>query len=121
MVCPLFPLRGNRFLFTCVNRFARWFETIPLANNHTKTVTPTHPTAVPSVNQRFSSNCEFMDCKRIRTIAYQTATNGMAERLRGQLKAAEHWVDNLLVVLLGIRSSFRPKFNAGAAELVYES
>ncbi len=33
----------------------------------------------------------------------------------------EHWVDNLPIVLLGIRSSFKPDVNACAAELVYGS
>ncbi len=33
----------------------------------------------------------------------------------------EHWVDNLPIVLLGIRSSFKPDANACAAELAYGS
>ncbi len=35
--------------------------------------------------------------------------------------AREHWVDNLPIVLLGIRSSLKPDVNACAAELVYRS
>ncbi len=52
----------------------------------------------------------------------------MVERLHRQLKAAlmshadgEHWVDNLPIVLLGIRSTFKPDINAFAAELIYGS
>ncbi len=48
----------------------------------------------------------------------------MLERLHQQLKAAlmshathEHWVDNLSIVLLGIRSSLKPDVNACAAAL----
>jgi cleavage and polyadenylation specificity factor subunit 1 len=50
----------------------------------------------------------------------------MVERLHRQLKAAlmsannaAHWVDNLSLVLLGIRSTFKPDIGACAAELVY--
>ncbi len=59
--------------------------------------------------------CEFLGCERIRTAAYHPAAIGMAEHLHHQLKAAlmshpdsEHWVDNLPIVLIGIRSSFKP-------------
>ncbi len=52
----------------------------------------------------------------------------MVERSHHQLKAVlmshpdcEHWVDNLPIVLLGIRSPFKPDVNACAAELVYGS
>ncbi len=49
----------------------------------------------------------------------------MVEYLHRQLKAAlmshdahEHWVDNLPIVLLGIRSSLKPDVNACAADLI---
>ncbi len=52
----------------------------------------------------------------------------MVERLHRHLKAAlmshadgEHWVDNLPIVLLGIRATFKPDINACAAELVFGS
>ncbi|XP_076396679.1 uncharacterized protein LOC143265906 [Megachile rotundata] len=49
----------------------------------------------------------------------------MVERFHRQLKAAikchgdERWTDVLPIVLLGIRSAFRPDLKASAAELVY--
>ncbi len=52
----------------------------------------------------------------------------MVERLHRQLKATltsnatrEHWVDNLPIGLLGIRSSLKADVNVWAAELVYGS
>ncbi len=49
----------------------------------------------------------------------------MVKRLHRQLKAAlmshadrEHWVDNVPIILLGIRSTFKPDINACATELV---
>ncbi len=52
----------------------------------------------------------------------------MVERLHRLLRAAlmshaahEYWVDNLPIVLLGIRSFFKPNINACAAELIYGS
>ncbi len=69
-----------------------------------------------------------IDLRPSQATAYHPAANGMVERLHRQLKAAlmshatrEHWVDNLPIVLLDIRSSFKPDVNACAAELVYGS
>ncbi len=52
----------------------------------------------------------------------------IGERLHSQLKTAlkahairEHWVDDLPIVLLGIRLSFKPAVNACAAKPVYGS
>ncbi len=67
----------------------------------------------------FFKLCKCLGCERIRTTAYHPAANGMVERLNRQHKAAlmscradhEHWVENLSIVVLGIRSSFKPSVN----------
>ncbi len=144
LVGPLSPSRGQRYLFTCADRFTRWCEAIPLAASHAETVilafvqnwiaqfgVPKSVTA--DLRSQFESTlffklCGFLCCECIRTTAYHPAANGMVERQHCQLKAAlvshadrEHWVDNLPIVLLGIRSTFKPDINACVAELVYES
>ncbi len=76
----------------------------------------------------FAKLCEFLGCERIRTTAYHPAANGMVERLHRQLEAAliphatrQHWVYNLFIILLGVRSSLKSDVNACAGELVYGS
>ncbi len=119
-------------------------EAILLVDSHTETIILTFlqnwiaqfdaPKSVitdrgPQFESRFFAKlCEFLGCERNRTTAYHPTTNGMVERLHCQLKAAlmshadrEHWVYNLLIDFLGIRTSFKPNINACAVELVYGS
>ncbi len=144
LVGPLSPSRGHCFLLTCGDHFSRWYETIPLVDIHTATVILTilqnwiarfgAPNSVTTnrgpqfESTLFDKLSEFPDCKSTRTTAYHPAANGMVERLHRHLKfplmlhaAREHWVDNLPIVLLGIRSSLKPDVNACLAELVYGS
>ncbi len=106
LVGPLFSLRVQRFLLTCVDRFTRWCEAIPLADSNSETfilailqnriVRFGAPKAV-TINRgpQFESTCFVkFGCERIRTSAYPPTTNGMIER-------------NLLIALLGIPSCFR--------------
>ncbi|XP_064475691.1 uncharacterized protein LOC135389585 [Ornithodoros turicata] len=63
--------------------------------------------------------------KRSRTTAYHPASNGLVERLHQQLKvalrAAQHtpWPEALPLVLLGIRTSFKPDLGCTTGDLVY--
>ena len=63
---------------------------------------------------------------RLRTTAYHPQSNGLVERfhrhLKGGLKArlaGNHWVDDLPIVLLGIRASLKEGLSCTSAELVY--
>ena len=63
---------------------------------------------------------------RLRTTAYLPQSNGLVERfhrhLKGGLKArlaGNHWVDDLPIVLLGIRASLKEGLSCTSAELVY--
>ncbi len=76
----------------------------------------------------FIKLCDFLGCTRIRKTANHPAANGMVELLHRQLKAApiqhadhEHWVDNLPIFPVGIRSAFKPDVNARVAKLLNES
>ena len=64
--------------------------------------------------------------KRIRTTAYHPIANGLIERFHRQLKAAlkyqlnaDHWIDSLPMVLLGICTSLKAAIHCSSAELVY--
>jgi cleavage and polyadenylation specificity factor subunit 1 len=60
-----------------------------------------------------------------RTTAHHPAANGLVERFHRTLKAAimchadQQWTEALLLVLLGIRTSFKEDLQASVAELVY--
>ena len=60
------------------------------------------------------------------TTAYHPQANGMVERLHRQLKASlkarlcgPNWMDELPLVLLGIRTVWREDADCSAADLVY--
>ncbi|XP_064479108.1 uncharacterized protein LOC135392323 [Ornithodoros turicata] len=63
--------------------------------------------------------------KRSRTTAHHPTSNGLVERLHRQLKvalrAAQHtpWPEALPLVLLGIRTSFKPDLGCTPGDLVY--
>nr|VZI00474.1 unnamed protein product [Spirometra erinaceieuropaei] len=72
-IVGLLPLsNGCSYLLTCVDRFTRWPEAIPLPD-----------IAAPTVVKAFLSRCT-----RIRTTAYHPAANGVVERFHRQLKAS---------------------------------
>ena len=64
---------------------------------------------------------------RLRTTTYHSQSNNLVERfyyrhLKGGLKAqlaGNHWVDNLPIVLLGIRASLKEGLSCKSAVLVY--
>ena len=142
IVGPLPPSKGFRYLFTCIDRFTRWTEAIPISDITSKTIAQaflhgwisrfgTPSTLTSDRGKQFESSLwrelmEVLGTVRTRTTAYHPATNGMVERFHRQLKASlkchsqpEHWVDILPLVLLGIRSSLKEDLHCSAAEMVY--
>ncbi|XP_064461876.1 uncharacterized protein LOC135372067 [Ornithodoros turicata] len=60
------------------------------------------------------------------TTAYHPCSNGLVERLHGQIKTAlrccpdpSSWVDNIPIILLGLRSAVKKDLECSPAELVY--
>nr|VZI41582.1 unnamed protein product [Spirometra erinaceieuropaei] len=144
IVGPLPLSNGCSYLLTCVDRFTRWPEAIPLPDIAAPTVvkaflsrwvaifgapsTITTDRGAQFESNLFQSLLSFLGCTRIRTTAYHPAANGMVERFHRQLKASlraaadpENWTDHLSLVLLGIRSALKPDLDCSAAEMVFGS
>ena len=104
LVGPLPPSRGFTYLLTCVDRFTRWPEAIPLTSITAEVVAQTFLTGwisrfgVPSTivtdrgrqfeSQLWTNLMSLLGSKRSRTTSYHPQTNGMVERFHRQLKAA---------------------------------
>ena len=104
LVGPLPPSRGFTYLLTCVDRFTRWPETVPLTTITAEAVIQAFLSGwiarfgVPSTivtdqgrqfeSQLWNNLMTLLGSKRVRTTAYHPQTNGMVERFHRQLKAA---------------------------------
>ena len=139
LVGPLPTSQGCTYLLTCVDRFTRWPEAIPISDSTADTAAQAFVNGwvsrfgVPSTittdrGQQFESNlwkqlmC-LLGTKRIRTTAYHPIANGLVERFHRHLKGAlkclpdpTHWTKVLPLILLGIR---KQDLKCTAAEMVY--
>ena len=77
-------------------------------------------------SELWNSLMALLGTTRLQTTAYHPQSNGLVERfhrhLKGGLKArlaGNQWVDNLPIVLLGIRASLKEGLSCTSAELVY--
>ena len=142
LVGPLPPSNGYIYLLTCVDRFTRWPEAIPIPDCTADTVarafvkTWISRFGVPSTvttdrGRQFESHLwkaltQLLGTKHTRTTAYHPSANGLVERFHRQLKSAlkasphpENWTDMLHLTLLGIRTSLKEDLKCTAAKLVY--
>ena len=142
LVGPLPPSRGFIYLLTCVDRFTRWPEAIPLTSITAEAVAQAFLSGwisrfgVPSTivtdrgcqfeSRLWNTLMSLLGSRRARTTAYHPQTNGMVERFHRQLKAAlktqpqpDSWMDALPLVLLGIRTALKEDISSTAAEMVY--
>ena len=142
LVGPL-PLSGGcQYLLTCVDRFTRWPEAIPISDITAETVAKAFfsrwiamfgtPTTITTDRGRqfesslFRALSTLLGSKHIHTTAYHPAANGLVERFHRQLKASlkahsdpTKWTENLPLVLLGIRTALKADLGHSAAELVF--
>ncbi|CAI2727756.1 unnamed protein product [Schistosoma spindalis] len=141
IVGPLPPSHGYDHMLTCIDRFTRWPEAIPITSITAETIahrfverwialygcpsTVTTDRGQQFESALFSSLTRLLGTERIRTTAYHPASNGLVERFHRQPKSAlrahenDNWYETLPLVLLGIRTSLKADIQCSAAELVY--
>ena len=141
IVGPLPPSQDYRYILTCIDRYTKWPEAIPLKDQTAESVAKALYAnwiarfGVPDVittdrgtnfeSNLFASLSKLLGVRRVRTTSYHPISNGLVERLHRQLKAAikchtsERWSEILPTVLLGIRSCIKDGLEGTAAEMVY--
>ena len=142
IVSPHPPSHGFHYLLTCIDRFTRWTEAIPISDITAKTAASafingwisrfgTPSTVTTDRGAQFESHLwnkmmNLLGSSHIRTTAYHPIANGMVERFHRQLKAAlkchlkqSTWTEALNLVMLGIRTSLKSDLGCSSAELVY--
>ena len=142
LVGPLPESEGHKYLFTVVDRWTRWPEAIPLVDMTAKSCARAllrHWVArfgLPSDvttdrGRQFTSDLwtqmnKMLGIKNNTTTAYHPMANGLVERLHRQLKSSimarstgVDWMEQLPLVMLGIRTAWRTELDCSPAELVY--
>jgi len=142
LVGPLPPSKGCVYLLTCIDRFTRWPEAIPITDATAESVataliehwvsrfgtptTITHDRGRQFQSALFNALTNLLGCRSIATTAYHPQANGMVERFHRQLKASlkaqpepNRWYELLPLILLGIRATVKEGLGCTSAELVY--
>lgn len=141
IVGPLTPSEGYAYLLTCIDRFSRWPEAIPVPDVTAETIARAFlhhwiarfgiPTTITTDQGRqfeshlFASLSKLLGFRRIRTTAYHPAANGLVERFHRSLKQAlkchnnPRWTESLPIVLLGLRSAFKEDLGGTCSQMLY--
>ena len=122
---------------TIVDWFTRWPEAIPLEEMTALVRSWVSRFGVPGdittdrgrqfTSQLWKELHQLLGIKSKNTTSYRPQCNGLVERLHRQLKgslmarATSSWMDDLPLVMLGIRSAWRTELGCSPAELVYGS
>ncbi|BES91401.1 Reverse transcriptase (RNA-dependent DNA polymerase) [Nesidiocoris tenuis] len=144
VVGPLPPSHGHIYLLTCIDRYTRWVEAFPMPDQTAQTIADTFfsgwiskfgpPLYLVSDQGRSFESSLFRQLAQLlgievrHTTAYHPQCNGLIERAHRTIKAAlmcrlgdsrERWLEELPVILLGLRTTYKPDLGASPAELVY--
>ena len=142
IVGPLPPSEDHRYLLTMVDHYSRWPEAFPLKEILAASCAaafvchwlPRYGVPDTVVTDRGAQfTCSFwktlleqLGIASISTTAYHPQANGLVERMHRTLKAAlkarlnnAAWMDELPLVLLGMRSAWKEGPDSTPAELLY--
>ena len=142
LVGPLPPSAGCEYLFTIIDRTSRWPEAVPLSSTSASACAdalinvwisrfgvPAHLTSDRGpqfVSTLWDRVCTVLGIIHHQTTAYHPASNGMVERFHRSLKntlrarcVSSSWVQQLPLVMLGLRTTPKGGIDLSAAEMVY--
>ena len=141
IVGPLPSCQGYTHLLTCIDRFTRWPEAIPLSSTTAEDVAKAFLAnwvarfGCPAIittdrgpqfsSQLFVHLTKLLNSKFIQTTPYHPQSNGMIERFHRHLKTSLRcsdrgsWLDSLPLTLLGIRTSLKEDLGFTPSQATY--
>lgn len=141
IVGPLTSCQGYRYLLTCIDRFTKWAEAIPLPDIKAETVAAAFVNIwvsrfgvpqqiITDQGRQFESKlfrelAKLLGSRVTHTTPYHPQANGLIERWHRTLKSAlrcyenKDWVSALPLVMLGLRTRIITDHQVSAAEMVY--
>ena len=142
IVGTLLPSRGQRFILTCIDRFSRWVEAIPMEDSTAETtlrsflagwvarfgapVNIITDRGVQFESALWREALKTLGTKRCRTTSYHPQSNGLIERVHRRLKEGfktqpetHSWADALPMILLYLHVTPATDTNTSPAEYIY--